>query len=604
MDGPNSGFGLIHKLPIDILAGIVFFVPGEDIGRLKMTGSKSFWSILKCPNVVKSVKLGDDGIRFKSWPAFMNELASLESLRIENENVQWWSDLGLSIDQLPSALRKLSLLVKGVRWASYFFVNKKTSDRIHLNEHLPHLQELELWDYEATDFDWVYSCPPSLTSLNVYQWKPEIPLPSSLIHFKSTHEVPKVVPLSLETLDLVLHLPHSLPNLTSLSVSRLVDDFLSQPERVSELPRSLTELNLDFWDSSGFGECLSPTTWPFLPPNLRTLSLYGNFACCAATSRQIDPISGATHRVRTYPLELLPKSLTKLSIGDIFEIEPLLVPGSSPSLFPPHLKSLDASGLILGPDAAKQLPSSLTYLSTCNFYEQLSEHLPEGLTHLKYRHALPSPKAIKYLPKALTCFDSGFPLNQEECFDFKTGKMVPIPSFPEFSVSCFACLPANVTSLTLWGYKDLNDDFFKNQNLPNLLSLNFSGDDLSDTSIPLLNRHMTSLNIGTASRITGKCFKDLPRTLTQLTLDGSSSIFDEDIPHLPSVLKYIIIDSATHLSDACIRDFPRSCKNIRIGKNEKISQRCIPDLPLIMASYREAFIVAKWSLSLGQMSRF
>ena len=97
MDTPNSGFELIRQFPTDILAGIVFFVDGEDIGRLKMTGCKSLWSILTCPNVVKSVNLGEGAVRFKSWPSFMNEFPSLESLRSENEYRQWWSDLSLTI---------------------------------------------------------------------------------------------------------------------------------------------------------------------------------------------------------------------------------------------------------------------------------------------------------------------------------------------------------------------------------------------------------------------------------------------------------------------------------------------------------------------------
>ena len=112
MDTPGTPFRMIHKFPIDILAAIVLFVPGEDIGRLLMTGSKSLWSILTCRNVVKSVKLGNDGIRYQSWPAFMNEFPSLESLHVDNKYEQWWSALGLTLNQLPSTLRNLSLVVK------------------------------------------------------------------------------------------------------------------------------------------------------------------------------------------------------------------------------------------------------------------------------------------------------------------------------------------------------------------------------------------------------------------------------------------------------------------------------------------------------------
>ena len=154
MDTPNSGFQLIHKFPIDILAGIVLFVPGEDIGRLKMTGCKSFWSILTCPNVVKSVNLGEGGIRFNSWPSFMTEFPSLESLRIENGDRHWWSDLGLTINQLPSTLRNLSFRILDFNSCDWLcdrlFTIPSTCDMIPLGVHLPHLEALEMWDNGAS----------------------------------------------------------------------------------------------------------------------------------------------------------------------------------------------------------------------------------------------------------------------------------------------------------------------------------------------------------------------------------------------------------------------------------------------------------------------
>lgn len=216
MNGPNYRIPSIAKLPVDILASIVLFVPGEDLGRLKMTGSKSLWHILRCPNLVKSVKLGNHGLQFKSWPAFMNEFPSLGSLRIDNESAQWWSDLGLSADQLPPTLRNLSLLQDDLKDPGHFFVNKATSDTIHLDEHLPHLQSLKLREHLPTNFDWVAYCPPSLTNLDVRYWSPEIAPPSSLLRFKCINGTPSVLPPTLESVS-IERFSHSLPALTSLS---------------------------------------------------------------------------------------------------------------------------------------------------------------------------------------------------------------------------------------------------------------------------------------------------------------------------------------------------------------------------------------------------
>ena len=162
------------------------------------TGSKPLRSVLSCRNVVKSVKLGDGGIRFKSWPSFMSEFPSLESLRIENKYGQWWSGLSLTINQLPSILRNLFLLVQDSRprdWSCDCLFDIPTrSDTFYLDEHLPHLETLELLDSKATKLDWVSHCPPSLTSLYVHHWKDDMNLPSSLIHFRSSLGVPAAAP--------------------------------------------------------------------------------------------------------------------------------------------------------------------------------------------------------------------------------------------------------------------------------------------------------------------------------------------------------------------------------------------------------------------------
>ena len=70
------------NFPPEIWANLATYLSGEQLGRIKMTGSKSLWNKLRSPRVVTSVKLGDDFINFKSWPAFLNEFTSLEQLSI------------------------------------------------------------------------------------------------------------------------------------------------------------------------------------------------------------------------------------------------------------------------------------------------------------------------------------------------------------------------------------------------------------------------------------------------------------------------------------------------------------------------------------------
>lgn len=363
----------------------------------------------------------------------------------------------------------------------------------------------------------------------------------------------------------------------------------------------MTKLEIGDWT-------LPSSTWPFLPDNLLELSFCVTNAHCTATIIVVDPTTGEDELVDICPIDLLPKSLTKIHIGGHYCGTDFFVSGSSLSLFPPHLKSFDAQYLKLAPNAAKQLPSSLTHLCTRSFYEQLSEHLPEGLTSLTSHNALLSPKAIKCLPKSLTklcSFLSTSYSGEGEWFDYTTGKIVLSSLLPEYPIhldyaSYLASLPTNLTSLDLYHYSELGTDFMECR-FPNLLRLALWGPKLTDASIPLLNRHLTFLQLRPAENITGKSFKDLPKSLTFLGLDTSSSIFDEDIQHLPRTLKFIGIRSATQLSDACVRDFPRGCKQINIRNNTLITPLCVPDLPLTMSSCQRAFSVGKWTLSCGKV---
>ena len=64
MDRPKLEVSWLECFPPDIWAYIVWYLPGEQLGRLLMTGATLLWHRLKSPHVVKSIKLGDDFLIF------------------------------------------------------------------------------------------------------------------------------------------------------------------------------------------------------------------------------------------------------------------------------------------------------------------------------------------------------------------------------------------------------------------------------------------------------------------------------------------------------------------------------------------------------------
>ena len=268
-----------------------------------MTGATLLWHRLMSPNVVKSIILGQDFLVFKSLPRFLDELPSLDELSIHSRDDVWIDKLGLTIDSIPSRVRKLDL--------SNFFQNDPDlmfggrGSTLKLNEHLPYLQVLDLSNSEFTTYSWMTHSPQSLTSLSIYQFDGSVELPSSLIHFEAckftlstTSFVSKlppslesiVVTISLNGLDLLVpllppsirelmlgiskeysvsprtkHLLEQLPkSLTWFFVPISTDiNFKTNPELISHFPSTLQHLNIV--------PNLPCSAWPLLPPNLTTL---------------------------------------------------------------------------------------------------------------------------------------------------------------------------------------------------------------------------------------------------------------------------------------------------------------------------------------------
>ena len=142
MDTPKRQVSFLESFPPDIWAQFVWYIPGEQLGRLLMTGATSLWRRLKSPNVVKSTTLGQDFIVFKSFPRFLDELPSLDELSIHSEDDVWMCKSGLKIDSIPSRVRKLDLSEFLHKEPDMLFGEHGST--LKLNEHLPHLQVLDL----------------------------------------------------------------------------------------------------------------------------------------------------------------------------------------------------------------------------------------------------------------------------------------------------------------------------------------------------------------------------------------------------------------------------------------------------------------------------
>ena len=86
MDTPKRQVSFLESFPPDIWSYFVWYLPGDQLGRLLMTGATLLWQRLKSPNVVKSITLGQDFLVFKSLPRFLDDLPSLDELSIHSND--------------------------------------------------------------------------------------------------------------------------------------------------------------------------------------------------------------------------------------------------------------------------------------------------------------------------------------------------------------------------------------------------------------------------------------------------------------------------------------------------------------------------------------
>lgn len=639
MDRPKGEVSFLERFPPDIWAFIVWYLPGEQLLRLMMTGATFLWHRLQSPNVVKSIILGEDFLTFKSLPRIFKDFPSLEELKIHSCGEKWSDEFGLTIDSIPSGVRTFEM---SGAWGEPKLFGETGS--LHLSKHLPRLENLSLSTLHISDSSWMTHCPQSLTNLKLRHWDGKVEIPSSVLHFTvdtvhlSQSSFVSKLPPSLVSfvvdyeihLDLAVRLlpvsilklslgsgrvedPEALmkqlPSLTCLKAA-LGLDFEIYPALTSLLPSTLTELDI--------ASNLPCSAWPLLPQNLSKLSFAAPESLCTVVSNEIDD-HGEDHAFKTIPFDYLPKSITSLELrfakGQYFFGPP---PTSNRSFFPPQLRYLSIPALQLSPETAKLLPSSLTHLEIGNLCERVCEHLPTGLRKLISYRTLMSPNFTKFLPKSLTFLHLWMTASKSKgaWFDYISGERVEsISKLPEYSthMNCLSKsfdwkdtspLPSTLTYFGMSHADDLADTFMEHQQLPNLFELRLTeSTNLSDLTIPYLSPSLKSLDLASSSAISGKSFQFLPKCLTSLNLSSSEQIFDSDIQHLCRTLKFVFFSSAIHLTELCLRDLPPHLEILDLSDNSLISPYYFLRFPYSLQSIQipHSVDLKTWYVKYGQI---
>ena len=109
MDAPNRQVSWLESFPPDIWAYFSQYLPGEQLERLMMTGAALLMQRLTSHHTVKSIKLGQDFMIFKSLVRLFNDFPYAEELYIHSLREKWSDMLDLKIDSMPLGLRKLEL---------------------------------------------------------------------------------------------------------------------------------------------------------------------------------------------------------------------------------------------------------------------------------------------------------------------------------------------------------------------------------------------------------------------------------------------------------------------------------------------------------------
>lgn len=639
------------KFPPEIWASVTFFVPGEALGRLKMTGSKTVWRQLTANGAVKSVILGRNWVCLdQPLPVYLRDLPNLEQLVIFNReddpmvqsaSLEAWE---AKLSDIPKSVRNIKIVAKQNMIP---FFTSTDGNLLSLIDHLPSLTSLDINVSWGVEHPFLAHTPSTLTSLKCSDWSGSLPLPDSLIRFETTQNIdlasvgeftlpPQLAIIAANEIIGAEKLLTLLP--PSIQIIKTHQPIQCAQKALVQLHQSLSQLGLIALESPLDVSTLALPSqlvylavnhlpsemWGNLPSTLEILKLHElTLLNCIVPRSLSNPSTGETHSFQTLPINKLPRSIKRLKLRfkdyldhfplvDCDDITPL-ESGSSNSVqyFPPSLTKLTIDLAKLTANGSKQLPPSLKILHLSHFDNSICEHLPRGLTKLTCKNVLASLDLVKNLPKSLTSltmvnkgFYEGTPWN-----DPITGKPTKIgellkadPFDSELLWTGEYCLPPSLRDLILIGFLTLDDTFFS-QDLPNLRALACLGNRFTDKTISLLPRHLLVLHLSHAASVTGKSFAELPRSLTHLTLSQSTDVNDADIKQLPRSLVALLMENSNKLTEECLKDLPRSLSQFTIsphsGPFDLASFRDLPHNIRVSKSFARTRIPDELVLDLG-----
>lgn len=319
----SQGYFLIGDLPSDVLGSILRFTDAASIGRLALGGSRPFQAKLALPYVVKELSITVPAGHTK-WPSVVSFFPQLHSLEVKcAANASYIALEGFEASHLSKELRNLR----------FEFAN----DFVCFIDHDP-----DSADASFFNSDGLRLCDMSaiLPHLERYEFI------AAVAHSELFPNWPSNLPSTLQS----IHLPHF---------------YEFTYYMISELPRSLTDLELTLNGWSQIEETAPPNVWPknlsrlhlnqvktlsimeSLPDTLTDLSLDG---------LRSDSLFGST---RSWQLIERLKSLQTFSSSCLkIDTELALSLGSLPDL-----KDLSLSFIECDPLAMRYLPRDLKRLS-------------------------------------------------------------------------------------------------------------------------------------------------------------------------------------------------------------------------------------------------
>ena len=279
------------------------------------------------------------------------------------------------------------------------------------------------------------------------------------------------------------------------------------------------------------------------------------------------------------------------------------------SHLPEGLQELSLPRCCLLPETLPKLPSSLTSLS-CQLSEltaEIARMLPANLVHLKLgaagkkikeREALLSlPSSLEslhlepvvgifsqdfsYLPPALTSLVMEAPNTLEGTQLPPKIKALTLTSHV-MSNAALLLIPKSIQHLE-FNAKEITEDGLHNLP-PTLKSIHFQMDSsLTDKLAQFLPSGLQSLT-STSKAFTNELIPLLPRHLTSLALPSALKLTNGCVRHLPRTLTNLAIDRAYELNNNCLADMPPSLTSLSLYGNVGIEWRRLVDIPLTSAA--------------------